>query len=225
MTESDRPAQPAPTVEPADTRRRIIDAFASLLVHHGERAATLDAVAERAKVSKGGLLYHFGSKRALVTGLLERVRSLSHAEAEAMRRAPEGLVAHLVQDSTIADTEFDLVYIAATRLAEGSYPEARAALTDAHDSWLAATLEAVGDPVVARMILLVSDGLYFEAVTRGPAGSAAPDVKGTSAGSGSADTSGASSTALPKPSTDALVRLLLDVAARHGSAPPAPPTA
>lgn len=34
-------------------------------------ALTLDAIAKKAQVSKGGLLYHFPSKDALVRGLLE----------------------------------------------------------------------------------------------------------------------------------------------------------
>ncbi|MEA2177259.1 MAG: hypothetical protein QOG77_556, partial [Solirubrobacteraceae bacterium] len=44
------------------TRDRLIDAFENLLVTVGSRAATLDAVAAAADVSKGGLLYHFPSK-------------------------------------------------------------------------------------------------------------------------------------------------------------------
>ncbi|MGO1278571.1 MAG: TetR/AcrR family transcriptional regulator, partial [Cellulosimicrobium funkei] len=50
---------------PPAARAKVLRAFASLLVEQGERAATLEAVAERAGVSKGGLLYHFGSKDAL----------------------------------------------------------------------------------------------------------------------------------------------------------------
>ena len=37
----------------------------------GAAALTLDAVAAEAGVSKGGVLYHFGSKRALIDGLLD----------------------------------------------------------------------------------------------------------------------------------------------------------
>ena len=57
------------------TRDRLIDAFETLLVTAGSRAATLDAVAAAADVSKGGLLYHFPSKDALVEGMLDRLRS------------------------------------------------------------------------------------------------------------------------------------------------------
>ena len=37
---------------------------------------TLEAVAARAKVSKGGLLYHFPSKEAVVLGMVSRIASI-----------------------------------------------------------------------------------------------------------------------------------------------------
>ena len=55
-------------------RDAVLDAFEELLIDVGERAATLDAVAKRAGVSKGGLLYHFPNKEALITATLERLR-------------------------------------------------------------------------------------------------------------------------------------------------------
>jgi len=158
------------------TRGRVLDAFARLLVEQGERAATLDAVAATAGVSKGGLLYHFGSKVALVDGLLARMVEQALADVDVMRAAPEGPVAYLIRTSAISDTPFDLDYLAATRLAEGPYPQARVALTRAHEAWLAATVEAVGDPVLARAIVLVSDGLYLEAATRRGPRLPAPDA-------------------------------------------------
>lgn len=157
---------PAAAARSEATRGRILDAFARLLVEQGERAATLDAVAATAGVSKGGLLYHFGSKAALVDGLLERMVELVHADVATMRQAPEGAVAYLIGTSAIYDTPIDLDYLAATRLSEGPFPQARVALTRAHEAWLAATVEAVDDPVLARAIVLVSDGLYLEAATR-----------------------------------------------------------
>src|SRR5699024_3588223 len=63
----------ASMARPPAARSRALDAFARILVSHGERAATLEAVAETAEISKGGLLYHFGSKDELVAGLVERL--------------------------------------------------------------------------------------------------------------------------------------------------------
>ncbi|MDQ8041603.1 helix-turn-helix domain-containing protein [Cellulosimicrobium sp. XJ-DQ-B-000] len=148
---------------PPAARAKVLRAFASLLVEQGERAATLEAVAERAGVSKGGLLYHFGSKDALADGLTEHLRELTAADVEAMRAAPAGAVDYLIRTSTLVDTEFELVYLAVSRLAQGSYPRARAALDGAHDAWTRAVLDEVGDPVVAHAIVLLSDGLYAHA--------------------------------------------------------------
>jgi AcrR family transcriptional regulator len=43
------------------------------LVSQGNEALTLDAVAHAAEVSKGGLLYHFPNKEALITGIIQHL--------------------------------------------------------------------------------------------------------------------------------------------------------
>ena len=60
-----------------NSREHILDTYIDLLIRSGERAATLDAVATAAKVSKGGLLYHFASKKALLEALAERTLTLA----------------------------------------------------------------------------------------------------------------------------------------------------
>lgn len=54
-------------------RDRLLDAVERLLVKGGVDAVRLDAVAAEAGVSKGGLLHHFPSKRALVEGVVQRL--------------------------------------------------------------------------------------------------------------------------------------------------------
>jgi AcrR family transcriptional regulator len=66
----------------SSTRDAILSAAARIVIQRGAARMTLDAVAKEAGVSKGGLLYHFPSKDALiegmidhmVTGLTERIR-------------------------------------------------------------------------------------------------------------------------------------------------------
>lgn len=55
----------------SDVRIRILEAASEVIRREGAIALTLDAVAREARVSKGGLLYHFANKEALVRGLLE----------------------------------------------------------------------------------------------------------------------------------------------------------
>ncbi|MCF6469177.1 TetR/AcrR family transcriptional regulator [Nonomuraea sp. MG754425] len=54
-------------------RDELLDAAEDLLCDQGSTALTLAAVADRAGVSKGGLLYHYGSKEALIKGMVERL--------------------------------------------------------------------------------------------------------------------------------------------------------
>src|SRR5262249_40673117 len=65
---SARPAS-SPSARPT-ARRGILDAAGRGAARQGVSALTLEAVAREAGVSKGGLLYHFGTKEALLQGLL-----------------------------------------------------------------------------------------------------------------------------------------------------------
>jgi AcrR family transcriptional regulator len=55
----------------AQMRARVLDAAVAVLRERGVTGLTLDAVAQAAAVSKGGLLHHFSSKEALVGALLQ----------------------------------------------------------------------------------------------------------------------------------------------------------
>ena len=153
---------------PSPTRDRLLDAFEALLIEQGEKAATLDAVAARAGVSKGGLLYHFGSKEALVGGQLARLAALGATDAENIRTAPAGAVDYLIRTSVNTGTPIDRAIIAAACLAQGTHPAANEALAALRLQWLAVIVEAVGDPDVAEAILLVSDGLYYNSALASP---------------------------------------------------------
>jgi AcrR family transcriptional regulator len=56
---------------PLTSRERILAAAVQVALREGVSSMTLDAVAREAKVSKGGLLYHFASKDELISAMLE----------------------------------------------------------------------------------------------------------------------------------------------------------
>ncbi|CAD5993902.1 TetR/AcrR family transcriptional regulator [Agreia sp. COWG] len=143
------------------TRDRILDAFAEVLGENGERAATLEAVAAAAGVSKGGLLYHFGSKEALIDGVVERLATLVESDVAGIRSSPSGPVAHLIRTSMATGSALDKALVATSRLAQASNSKARDALRAANDAWYAIVLESTGDPVLSRAIMLISDGLAY----------------------------------------------------------------
>ncbi len=66
--------------EPADTRSDLLDAAEALVAARGFAGATVDAMVERAGVSKGAFFHHFPNKAELGRVLLER-----HGERERRR--------------------------------------------------------------------------------------------------------------------------------------------
>lgn len=159
----------------------ILDAFTQILATEGERAATLDAVAAAAKVSKGGLLYHFGSKKALVEGLLARLERAAAEDVERMRTDPRGAAAYYVSTSVLDDSTLDRTLVATAVLAQGADDRARAAIHRVRAQWLEVLTQQVGDPKVAGAILLIGDGLYYNEMLTGrelAPTATLPDVQG-----------------------------------------------
>ncbi|MFC4946900.1 TetR family transcriptional regulator [Pseudonocardia sp. GCM10023141] len=154
-------------------RDRVLDAYETLLIDHGPAAATLDAVAAAAKVSKGGLLYHFASKDALAGGLRDRLRERSAADADAIRAAPDGPVAYYLRTSAPGGNVpggITRTYLAVLRLADstttGQAVRDALAVVDA-DAYAALSSE-LGDPVLAWIAQLIGDGLYLRTLTGTP---------------------------------------------------------
>jgi AcrR family transcriptional regulator len=58
---------------PAARREAILQAAAAVFAEHGFAAATTDAIAQAAGVSKGGLYWHFSSKDAILAALLRSI--------------------------------------------------------------------------------------------------------------------------------------------------------
>jgi AcrR family transcriptional regulator len=157
----------------ASARDRILDAYETLLIEAGPGAATLDAVAAAAQVSKGGLLYHFASKDALAAGLLARLRKRSAADADAIRAAADGATAYYLSTSAPGGGipgGLTRTYLGALRAGEHARDPAavRDALAAVDADALAALRDRLGDPAVAWLVQLIGDGLYLRTLIGTP---------------------------------------------------------
>lgn len=154
-------------------RDRVLDAYETLLIENGPAGTTLDAVSAAAEVSKGGLLYHFGSKDALAEGLLDRLRERSRTDADAMRADPDGAMAYYLRTSVPGRTSpvgLTRTYLATLRIADSSPvgAAARDALAAVDADGLSALAAELADPMLAWLVQLVGDGLYLRTITGAP---------------------------------------------------------
>jgi AcrR family transcriptional regulator len=154
----------ADTPAPGSARDRVLDATKAILVEQGAAHLTLERVAARAGVSKGGLLYHFPSKAALVDGLAERLRAFT--DANLARAERDGVVRTFLETSLPGSDEADhyLAVFSAIRSGLEVADETRVLVQEVFAVWSDALGDAVDDPVEADLIRLVGDGLYLGAV-------------------------------------------------------------
>lgn len=149
---------------PPHARERVLDAFEQILITEGERFATLDATAKRADVSKGGLLYHFASKDDLAIAMIARLENLLAEDVARMDAAAEGPIVYFLRTSVLNNDPLDRAFVAVSRLAQSDSAAARDTLRRARERWADSIRPHVRDEAALNLVLLVSDGLYFNNV-------------------------------------------------------------
>ena len=139
-------------------RAELLDAAIAVIRRDGAHKLTLDSVAAEAGVSKGGVLYHFPSKRALIDGLLERW--LDDFDAR-LRAAPHPLLEYIrcsdLQDADAKEAASEFGLLAA--LIEE--PQVLLAVRRFQERWMERLVAEVDDPVDAWLVRLAADGLWY----------------------------------------------------------------
>ncbi|MCC5950257.1 MAG: TetR family transcriptional regulator [Nitriliruptoraceae bacterium] len=154
-------------------RDHILDALEDELLDAGPEAPSLEAVAARAAVSKGGVLYHFPSKDALLEALLRRWAARAEAELEAAADAHGVAAAWLDISSPSRSSEGDRDLRVARSLAAliRSSPAGTLAdvIAELAERWRQRLELEIDDPVLAETIRLVGDGIYYAHLVGAPA--------------------------------------------------------
>src|SRR3954465_8560915 len=152
-----------PQARTSRTRDRLLDAAGAVVRRDGAQALTLDAVAAEAAVSKGGLLYHFGSKRELVEGMVERW--LKEFQRD-MDEADPAFVRGYVRASDPAGMHTDELGMLAALIAD---PSLLVTVRRQYGIWQDRVEREGGDPVDATVARLAADGLWLaELLGMGP---------------------------------------------------------
>ncbi len=146
------------------TSEYILDAVERLVCVKGTKRLTIDAVAAEAGMSKGGVLYNFGSKRELLLGVVRRVvseiRQTTYAYSEKFRE--QGAACPMLaacfeiykeyREKTAPKALFALVL---------QEPGLVAEFQEMSGEFAQAIRDEMSDPVLGQMCELILDGLYY----------------------------------------------------------------
>lgn len=146
------------------TREIILDAAERVVARDGARRLTIDAVVQESGYSKGGVLYNFPSKQALIEGMVARMvaetRARHDAALEQAKTNGEEPLPAMVR-SLLQQKEVDRAVSMGLLAALAEQPELiapiRTAIAEMRDEMLA----HAADPELAAIIMLAADGLHF----------------------------------------------------------------
>ncbi|MEW2395567.1 TetR/AcrR family transcriptional regulator [Streptomyces sp. NPDC046862] len=150
----------------AGARDKVLDAAEDVLLGEGAVNLTLERVAAVAGVSKGGLLYHFRSKQALVAGMVERLMQHFTEDYDALEDEEPGAVTRaFLAGSTqppASDTGRRHERLAAAVLAAATLDPELLAPVREYYARLQRRVEADGiDPAQATLVRLAADGWFY----------------------------------------------------------------
>lgn len=157
--------------QPKIMRKKILEAAIEAIIAEGVDGLTLDEVARRAEVSKGGLLHHYSSKQALQLALYDHLLSdLEQSISELIDQNPHTLA------------RFSLAYFdAVCNPSAPDYDRRRGVffalfavqpeLAEKWANWLEERMvehAATDDHAMARVLRLAADGLWASNMIDGP---------------------------------------------------------
>jgi AcrR family transcriptional regulator len=151
------------------TREALLRAASQVVIDKGVEALTLDAVAQQAGVSKGGLLYHFPNKDALMTSMVEQLIQdfetvlQSEFDQDDAPGTPGQWVRAYIR-ATLRFSKQSLALVARLSSIAANSPDLFES-AKVYEQQSRQRIETSGiDPIKATIILLAADGLWLSEV-------------------------------------------------------------
>lgn len=145
------------------TREKLLQAAGIVVQEKGVSQLTLDSVAKQAGVSKGGLLYHFPNKEALIRAMVDYLMQLNthtlldHKPLHSLEKGR--FVRAFLETTEVSPEQRELS--AGLIAAFVTNPELLQTVREHYQYWQERVETDGIDPAVATVVRLASDGLFF----------------------------------------------------------------
>lgn len=134
----------------------IIQAAADVVAHQGAHKLTIENVAKQAGLSKGGVLYHFPNKEALLSGMLEHLTETLDARRE--EKAQDSELEKMLNTIDL-DNETDRALTLAILAVSAQQPELLAPAREYFRERVATINQQLDDQEMAAILLMALEGL------------------------------------------------------------------
>ena len=153
-----------PTDPKPNPRSAILDAAETVVARDGASRLTIDAVVVESGYSKGGVLYHYPNKTALLAAMVDRMVEGISVEIDGAREQAEirsepilpAIIAAMVQHRK-PNTNVSSALLAAS----AEQPELLDSARDYIEKIVADAVTPAPDPILGLIAFLAMDGLHF----------------------------------------------------------------
>lgn len=142
----------------------ILKAASSIVQRNGVAQLTLEAVAKEAGISKGGLLYHFPSKEALIKGMVDKLNESYGAEIQLKAEVDQqsrGAWSRAYVEATFNELDCGVAMSSALFAAAFANPKLLEGMQAQYKIWQNHIENDGTDSVRATIARLAADGLWF----------------------------------------------------------------
>lgn len=148
-----------------NAREGILDAAQRVALRDGSAHLTIDSVARESGLSKGGVLYHFPSKEALLEAMVERLAAVlrqiveERRPAHAEKRCP---TLHALLDASASLDWLHSQAPSALLAAAAERPQLLAPIRAELMQYRVCMEQETGDPDLAMLLWAAADGLMLQ---------------------------------------------------------------
>lgn len=149
---------------PIEVRGQLLDVAAKLCAEVGISNASLEAISQRAGVSKGGLLHHFPTKHALVVALINKLLDDLSSSVESFIAKDTDPVGRFTRAYLLASLEFQKNPDAEHWNTLGIMLATEKAMRTSWEKWLSKQMKQHGncdDTVDCLIVRMAADGAWF----------------------------------------------------------------
>jgi len=148
-------------------REHLLLTASQILIDQGLQHLTLDAVATKSGVSKGGLLYHFPSKEALIEGMLhysleDFEQHLNEIYDKLPNTSGRWLCAYV--EASFDDHQTTPEIFIALMMAIANYPELLTQLEQKYRSWAQQAIQDGVSPKTTELVIAATNGIWIERI-------------------------------------------------------------
>ncbi|MFC7686343.1 TetR/AcrR family transcriptional regulator [Ureibacillus sp. GCM10028918] len=152
---------------PEEKKRRLLSAASIIVKEEGVSNLTLEAVAKKAGVSKGGLLYHYSSKEVLIKAMVQEWSSNYFKSIETFVKSETNSIgkwSNAYINATLLDLNNDKQLTSALMAAMYTNPSLLEEYKNEYGILLEKFMNDGIDPIKITIVRLAIDGLWFSEI-------------------------------------------------------------